>query len=61
MLNFTVGPVQSSEAVLAIGAKQVPYFRTSDFSEVSDALDSSCWSVETNKCPLDGNRSFWWC
>lgn len=34
MINFTVGPVQSSESVLAIGAEQVPYFRTSEFSEV---------------------------
>ena len=34
MLNFTVGPVQSSEAVRAIGAEQVPYFRTAEFSEL---------------------------
>lgn len=34
MINFTVGPVQSSDAVRAIGAEQVPYFRTSEFSEV---------------------------
>lgn len=34
MLNFTVGPVQSSEAVCAIGAEQVPYFRTAEFSTV---------------------------
>lgn len=34
MLNFTVGPVMSSEAVLAIGAEQVPYFRTTEFSEI---------------------------
>lgn len=34
MLNFTVGPVMSSETVLAIGSEQVPYFRTSEFSEV---------------------------
>lgn len=34
MLNFTVGPVQSCETVLAIGAEQVPYFRTSEFSEI---------------------------
>ena len=34
MINFTVGPVQSCEAVLAIGAEQVPYFRTAEFSEV---------------------------
>ena len=34
MLNFTVGPVQSSEEVRAIGAEQVPYFRTPEFSAV---------------------------
>lgn len=34
MINFTVGPVQSSDAVRAIGAEQVPYFRTSEFSDV---------------------------
>ena len=34
MINFTVGPVQSSDSVRAIGAEQVPYFRTSEFSEL---------------------------
>lgn len=34
MINFTVGPVQSSNSVLAIGAEQVPYFRTAEFSEI---------------------------
>ena len=34
MLNFTVGPVQSNEKVREIGSKQVPYFRTSEFSEL---------------------------
>lgn len=34
MINFTVGPVQSSEIVLDIGAEQVPYFRTAEFSEI---------------------------
>ena len=34
MLNFTVGPVQSNDAVRAIGSEQVPYFRTSEFSEM---------------------------
>lgn len=34
MLNFTVGPVMSSDAVRAIGAEQVPYFRTKEFSDV---------------------------
>lgn len=34
MLNFTVGPVMSSVAVRAIGAEQVPYFRTAEFSQL---------------------------
>lgn len=34
MINFTVGPVQSSDAVRAIGAEQVPYFRTAEFSSL---------------------------
>lgn len=34
MLNFTVGPVMSSERVRTIGAEQVPYFRTTEFSNV---------------------------
>ncbi len=33
MINFTVGPVQSSDAVRKIGAEQVPYFRTAEFSQ----------------------------
>ena len=34
MLNFTVGPVMSSDTVRAIGGEQVPYFRTSEFSQI---------------------------
>lgn len=34
MINFTVGPVMSSEAVRSIGAEQVPYFRTAEFSKL---------------------------
>lgn len=34
MINFTVGPVQSSESVRKIGAENVPYFRTPEFSEI---------------------------
>lgn len=34
MLNFTVGPVQAGPEVLEIGAQQVPYFRTPEFSRV---------------------------
>ncbi|WP_252215981.1 aminotransferase class V-fold PLP-dependent enzyme [Clostridium sp. VAP41] len=34
MLNFTVGPVMSNDAIRNIGSEQVPYFRTKEFSEV---------------------------
>ena len=34
MLNFTVGPVMSSEKVCEIGGEQVPYFRTPEFSDI---------------------------
>lgn len=34
MLNFTVGPVMSSATVCKVGAEQVPYFRTTEFSEL---------------------------
>ena len=34
MLNFTVGPVMSDNTVRTIGAEQVPYFRTPEFSAV---------------------------
>ena len=34
MINFTVGPVQSCDAVRVIGAENVPYFRTAEFSKV---------------------------
>lgn len=34
MLNFTVGPVQSCDAVRAVGGENVPYFRTPEFSAV---------------------------
>ena len=32
MINFTVGPVQSSVSVRAIGGENVPYFRTAEQS-----------------------------
>lgn len=32
MINFTVGPVMSSEEVCAVGSHQIPYFRTPEFS-----------------------------
>ena len=34
MINFTVGPVQSSENIRNIGYDQIPYFRTPEFSKL---------------------------
>lgn len=34
MLNFTVGPVMSSESVRKIGGEQTPYFRNDEFSKI---------------------------
>ncbi len=34
VLNFTIGPVMMSDAVISVGAEQVPYFRTPEFSEM---------------------------
>ena len=34
MINFTVGPVQAGPEVLELGSRQVPYFRTPEFSRV---------------------------
>ena len=36
MINFTVGPVMSSEAVCMMGKEQIPYFRTVEFSEMME-------------------------
>jgi len=34
MINFTVGPVQLGENVREIGSRQIPYFRTPEFSDI---------------------------
>lgn len=34
MINFTVGPVQTEKYIREIGAEQIPYFRTEEFSDV---------------------------
>jgi aspartate aminotransferase-like enzyme len=36
---FTPGPVKMSEEIMAIGAKQTPYFRNCEFSEVTFACE----------------------
>lgn len=34
LINFTVGPVQMEEEIRRIGAEEIPYFRTPEFSEI---------------------------
>jgi len=54
VINFTVGPVQSSEAVRALGAEQVPYFRTAEFSAVM--LENERLMLKFAKAP-EGSRA----
>lgn len=54
MINFTVGPVQSSDCVRAIGAEQVPYFRTAEFSAVM--LENEKLMLQFAKAP-EGSRA----
>lgn len=54
MLNFTVGPVMSSEAVRAVGAEQVPYFRTPEFSDVM--FENEKYMLKFAKAP-EGSRA----
>ena len=59
MLNFTVGPVMSSEVVCAIGAEQVPYFRTAEFSAVM--LENERLMLEYAKAPKGARAVFMTC
>lgn len=59
MLNFTVGPVMSCEAVRAVGAEQVPYFRTEDFSRTM--LENELLMKEFTHVNDDGRAVFMTC
>ena len=59
MLNFTVGPVMSSEEVRAIGAEQVPYFRTAEFSAIM--LENEKYILEYAKAPRGAKAVFMTC
>ena len=54
MLNFTIGPVMSNEKVREIGSKQVPYFRTPEFSELmlesEDLMKKLLNAPEDSRC-----------
>lgn len=56
MLNFTVGPVMSSDDILAIGGEQVPYFRTQEFSNVM--LENEALMKEFVNAPDDARAVF---
>ena len=56
MLNFTVGPVMSSENVLSIGGEQVPYFRTSEFSALM--LENESYMKKYAKAKNDARAVF---
>ena len=56
MINFTVGPVQSSEAVRAVGAEQIPYFRTAEFSAVM--LENERLMLEFARAPAGSHAVF---
>lgn len=56
MLNFTVGPVQSSEQIRAIGAENVPYFRTAEFSDVM--LENERLMLQFSGAPIGSRAVF---
>ncbi len=56
MINFTVGPVMSSEEILSIGGEQVPYFRTQEFSDIM--LENESLMKEFVNAPADSKAVF---
>ena len=56
MINFTVGPVQSGPEVLEVGAQQVPYFRTPEFSEVM--FENEALMLKFSKAPPNARVVF---
>ena len=59
MLNFTVGPVQMSDEIRKIGAEQVPYFRTAEFSSLM--LENEKLMLEFAKAPTGSRTVFMTC
>ena len=56
MINFTVGPVQSGPEVLEIGARQVPYFRTPEFSKIM--LENEALMLKFAQAPKNARAVF---
>ena len=56
MLNFTIGPVMCSEIIRSIGSEQVPYFRTSEFSNLM--LENEQLMLRYAKAPVGAKAIF---
>ena len=56
MLNFAVGPVQSPDSIRSIGAEQVPYFRTPEFSKMM--LENEELMKKFSRAPKDSRATF---
>lgn len=56
MLNFTVGPVMSEDAVLEVAGKSAPYFRTPEFSQIMK--ENEAWILKDMKAPKDARCVF---
>lgn len=56
MLNFTIGPVMAPPEVLSIGAQQVPYFRTPEFSKIM--LENEQYMLKFADAPADSRALF---
>ena len=56
MLNFAVGPVMGDERILSIGAQQVPYMRTQEFSDLM--LENEKMMLELVNAPSDSKAVF---
>lgn len=56
MINFTVGPVQSSPEVLELGTQQVPYFRTPEFSQIM--YENEALMLKFSKAPKNARAVF---
>lgn len=55
-LNFTVGPVTIEDEVLRIGAEQIPYFRTPEFSRIM--LENEIMLLDLLDAPSDTRAVF---
>lgn len=56
MINFTVGPVMSSNEIIAVAAEQTPYFRTAEFSTVM--LENEKLMLKYLNAPVDSKCVF---